>query len=480
MTLHTSIVITGDTAQAKAALDQLAGANERLEAEARGLSTAEAQVAAEARLAATALARQAAAARDVAGAVEANTRVDLAAAGAIGQFTAAITAATNAERSFTVEQLRASQAAGAFLRQLGQLAHKNPGQALQDVADRSRVASHHLANLGFQLNDVIVGLVSGQRPMTVFVQQGAQIGQIMAQAQIGVGGLAREVGGLIGRFAAAHPILTGVAVAAGAAAGAISIAAHKLTSEHGAALQAYARQLKLTSDEIEEAGGAVITFGDVIGGLWDTIREGLGLDDIWGKISSAASSAAQVVFEVWKEALARVYAGAAAAIDGIRAAWQKLGPVIGEAVIAGVNAAIGALETLVNRAIDALNTIAAAVNPMLMAARMQGVQVGVGHVSFGRFDNPFSGAIGRVADTIAQSYDQHLSEARSKAFSIGSSRTRSNGRGCAPWRPISAASEIWRGGWSRGFAWCRTSYMRSPSSAWAACSFGGRFGRQRR
>ena len=36
----------------------------------------------------------------------------------------------------------------------------------------------------------------------------------MAQARIGVGGLAKEVGGMVGNFAKAHPILTAVAAAA--------------------------------------------------------------------------------------------------------------------------------------------------------------------------------------------------------------------------------------------------------------------------
>lgn len=39
-----------------------------------------------------------------------------------------------------------------------------------------------LQNVGFQINDIIVGLASGQRPLTVFIQQGAQLGQIVPGA----------------------------------------------------------------------------------------------------------------------------------------------------------------------------------------------------------------------------------------------------------------------------------------------------------
>jgi hypothetical protein len=39
-----------------------------------------------------------------------------------------------------------------------------------------------LQNLGFQINDIVVGLASGQKPLTVLTQQGLQIGQIIPGA----------------------------------------------------------------------------------------------------------------------------------------------------------------------------------------------------------------------------------------------------------------------------------------------------------
>lgn len=41
---------------------------------------------------------------------------------------------------------------------------------------------NEMQNLGFQINDVVVSLISGQKPLTVLVQQGAQIGQIIPGA----------------------------------------------------------------------------------------------------------------------------------------------------------------------------------------------------------------------------------------------------------------------------------------------------------
>lgn len=53
--------------------------------------------------------------------------------------------------------------------------------ALQGVGGAAKSASSGLAGLSFQLNDVITGLASGQKPMQVFTQQGGQIFQAFQQ-----------------------------------------------------------------------------------------------------------------------------------------------------------------------------------------------------------------------------------------------------------------------------------------------------------
>lgn len=66
-------------------------------------------------------------------------------------------------------------------------------RGMGQMATSSGLAGHHVQNLTFQLNDMVTGLVSGQRPMTVMMQQGAQIGQIMQQSGLGVRGFASEL-----------------------------------------------------------------------------------------------------------------------------------------------------------------------------------------------------------------------------------------------------------------------------------------------
>lgn len=76
---------------------------------------------------------------------------------------------------------------------------KTVKEDIEELGVSARLTSQHLANLGFQLNDIFVSLASGQKPLTVFVQQGAQIAQISTQSGVSLGGMAKAAGGLLVR-----------------------------------------------------------------------------------------------------------------------------------------------------------------------------------------------------------------------------------------------------------------------------------------
>lgn len=214
------------------------------------------------------------------------------------------------------------------------------------VGGASRLASHHMANLTYQVNDVVQGFAMGQRPMQIFAQQGFQIGQIAQQAGIGIGGLVKNVVGMMGRFVMAHPILSAFAVAAGLAAGAMNL----LTSElnRTAELDAYAASLGLTKKEMKELDGVGVTFGDTLSGLWRTIDQGLGVSTVFSAIKTWAvdtfktaldwtkkwvsatwaafagtANAAIAMGKATKQALTGDFAGALETVRAIPAAYEK-------------------------------------------------------------------------------------------------------------------------------------------------------------
>lgn len=89
-------------------------------------------------------------------------------------------------------QLEAAlERAGVDVRQLAVAEDQLTGAATRAAAAQGRLAGvsrgtngflglnpNELQNLGYQVNDIIVSIASGQNPLTVFIQQGAQIGQI--------------------------------------------------------------------------------------------------------------------------------------------------------------------------------------------------------------------------------------------------------------------------------------------------------------
>jgi hypothetical protein len=71
-----------------------------------------------------------------------------------------------------------------------------------------------LQMMAVQLPDIVQGLLSGQKPMTVFIQQGGQLVQIAMMAEGGLKGMVRQLAILA---AMAAPILISVGVVAGGA-----------------------------------------------------------------------------------------------------------------------------------------------------------------------------------------------------------------------------------------------------------------------
>lgn len=83
---------------------------------------------------------------------------------------------------------------------------------LSGTAEANRM---HMVNVSYQLQDIAVGLASGQRPMTVFIQQGAQLYGIAQMMNVSLGQLAKQIAIMSARFLA-NPI---VAVTAALVAG---------------------------------------------------------------------------------------------------------------------------------------------------------------------------------------------------------------------------------------------------------------------
>lgn len=143
-----------------------------------------------------------------------------------------------------------------------------------------------LTNVGYQLNDIFVSLASGQKPLTVFIQQGAQLAQIP--------GLLSGVAGAIARFFPLIAILSTLAVVIG------SVVSKSLQiEEFNKALE----RMNLATNGLNGKGLAEISDGlqalgvsaeDAKAAILDLAKEGLDATQI-KDYTEAAANAAQVL-----------------------------------------------------------------------------------------------------------------------------------------------------------------------------------------
>ena len=363
--MKASILVSGDSAGAEAALKATEAALGSAEAEARQLAKAFGDVdVATSRLAAAQT--QAKAATDAAKAslaageitldqynrtlIETKTRV--------GLVSSAHREAVNGLKGAQAAFNNAMQSAG------------KAGEANAQMGERTRIAGHHVQNMTFQVNDLIVGLASGQAPMTVFMQQGAQIGQIMAQAGTGVIGMT-------GSLIAAYPVMSMIA----AAAGLVAVGFGVMTAE------------------INKTSAVTVTWQDVALASMQTVKSylegeltkgfeafGLSTNDVWGKTVNAT-----------KWALNFMIGAGTFAVRSLIAGFQTLPAALGDAFYSAVNLGIGAIEILVNASIKAIATAIATANPLLAAAGMALLGGKLPSVSFGRVENPFAGGLAKFS-----------------------------------------------------------------------------------
>lgn len=308
-------------------------------------------------------------------------------------------------------QMRGAGRAAADYAAAAQMAARQTTQ----MGEAGKLTAFQARNMAFQFQDLGVQFAmaaQSSQPLKMslmaLAMQGPQITSIMNEAGMSAGQLAKNMGAGALNFAKAHPILVGLTAAIGVAAGAMKLFTAEI--EKSAELDEFVKGLGLTKDEMEKLGPVGITAGDAFRGLWQTIKEGLGLEVDFASIRDFAVNAFKTMLKAGQIGAAGIYAAFVGTYRGIVAVWPMLPKVMGEAAIGAANLAIAALERLVNTALQGLGRMIAAVNPILGAAGMAVINA-IGGVSLGRISNPFSGAGANAGAAFANGYKQAFGEA---------------------------------------------------------------------
>lgn len=282
-------------------------------------------------------------------------------------------------------------------------------RGLGTVGATGKLAGHHMANLGYQFQDISIQMIAAAQssaPLKMafmaLVQQGGQIQMIMSQAGVGI----REVGAAFvtmskGILVATltNPYLVAGAAAIGAFAGAVRLLQNAANARVD--MNAYAESLGLTAKEIRHLDNVTVTFGDTAKAVFQVAGRA-----IWDHIGPAVTSAwdtmkdwAGWIFSGVKDAANFLIGGMVGAYNTIAKTWRMLPAAMGDAFMTAVNASVDAINLLVRKAIDGINYVGAQANRILPEA-FQIPELSAPQIS--RVTNQYAGMLKEVGNIAEQ------------------------------------------------------------------------------
>lgn len=258
-----------------------------------------------------------------------------------------------------------------------------------------------MRNLALQMPDVVQGLLTGQKPFTILIQQGGQLVQVAMMAEGGLKSMAIAAGTLA-LYLAPLAVVAGIGYAA--------IAKFQSSVKDSGELTRYRDGLGLThkemlqlSDGVDKAGGKIeqltsvtVTAGDVMSGVWKAVSDQAGAGGNWDGLKKGASEAFDWVTEAWNKTSAGITAGIYGTVNASKVIWGNFATSVGDIFYQAVNLAIGAMNSLVKAGTDILNGFVRAAN------KVPGVNIGDFKApQLAGVQNPYAGASSREAEAAA-------------------------------------------------------------------------------
>lgn len=211
------------------------------------------------------------------------------------------------------------------------------GGTFSEAGKSAGAASGNLRQFAIQLPDIAQGLLTGQKPMTLFVQQGGQLAQVAMAAEGGMLGFARGVA------AAALPFAPFI-IAAGAAYAALRLVTSNLTNS--GEIDAYAKSLGLTQEQMGKLTDVSVTFGDVMAGVWKTVADASQVDETFKAVGQWAEGLRDRIAAAIKQGAVWMYSQIAGTYDAVILTWRQWPGAIADLFIQGANKAIMAINWL--------------------------------------------------------------------------------------------------------------------------------------
>ncbi|WP_260597809.1 phage tail length tape measure family protein [Sphingomonas endolithica] len=171
------------------------------------------------------------------------------------------------------------------------------GKQHDALAGSSRRSGFAMQQFALQLPDIIQGLLTGQKPMTIAIQQGGQLAQVAQMAEGGMKGFARQ---LLAGAAAFAPF---IAVAAVAVAG---FALFDRAVSKGIDTKEMVAGLGLTRAEIKRLKDTTVDTGDVVKATFQVMAKRVGFE--LGNVKGWFGDAMDFMTKLGRLTLAGIYA----------------------------------------------------------------------------------------------------------------------------------------------------------------------------
>lgn len=343
------------------------------------------------------------------------------AATATAQVSAAVTGLTASQNGAAQDRVNAEMREAAALYKAGAISAEQYAMSMRVLDERYRMVttantgasramnktSLAAIDLSRQFADIGVTAAMGMNPLMILIQQGPQIADRLAVMKMEGVGLSAAMKGLWVSMAPLLPIFLAIAAVAGTVFGAAALAARAVNKDVGdltKGLGLTEAQMKRLKDEGVETG---VTIGDVFKGTFTYIAGAVGK-----LLEPVAKWFSKLFDDMTRWAVAGVKGIVGALVGGfaaIKAVWKQLPAVIGDVAVSAANAALNAIERMINRAIDGYNKVLPLVRVLMLATGNVGGAMSLRegkHVNWGDIPNPNAGAAQGALDAGAAAFKE--------------------------------------------------------------------------
>lgn len=283
----------------------------------------------------------------------------------------------------------------------------NMSRALDSATKHTKAMQQAGLNMGRQMTDVFVQLGSGGSLFLVALQQGPQVfdGLQVAAMQTGrtVTGVMLAMGASIWTaMAPLIPLMAGIAVAAAAIAAPFAISAAKINRDNAGMLSNFG----LTKAQLESVGGAGVTMGDVLTGVWKSTSKAL--TEAFGPEIEAVkgffSDMFGKVIDFSARAVRNIAGGFIGALLVIKDTWRLLPAAIGDLVISAANMALRGVFGMVNGAVDLINNLVSKANDVAEAVGLAFRIPELNNAQVVQLTNQYAGAAYRLGQASGERF----------------------------------------------------------------------------